>query len=978
MMLTAVFRIFPFCLLVLVALCFAPGALQAQIPNLQLPNPFQLTPNQQGNPGQPLTPNFQTYQPVNPDQRQLAPSSRLESLYSNRAGRLLSQFGYDILGVPTSVTTSQFGASQDNYILDQGDELVVVLRGQEDGTYREQVNRDGQIILPRLNPIPASGRTLGEFRADLERQVAQTYISTNVFVSLGNIKQISVFVTGEVRAPGVRYLSALASPLDALLISGGIAKTGSLRTVTLIRGNQTQTIDLYGFLTQVNPGPLLPLRNGDRIYVPPLQNTVAIGGLVRRPAIYEMRNGEALSTNDLIGLAGGVEIPGAYRLSKMELEPDGSTRLVNLPQGETIRNGEILFVDSNVDVALDRVRLSGAVRLPGAYPRANIPSVKRLLNGVEDLTPQSYTPFAIVARRDPKLNARVLLPFSLTRVLAGSEDVNLQNDDFVYVFTRSEMHALAEAAAAATAPPAPMVPGECQDTRPAGPGSFSGQPNSQVPDSLSAPCPAVNGSGASNAPSAPSAANAPANNPVPAANGPVGFYGPSYYPGTSPLNPQFTPPLSYYPGYPGGAGALGNSVPQAQFSRQVQILDPDPLNPIEASQQQTQQGTGPSGASAQENDATDVLTSLTMSTDARRAVRDAARTVGVTTEILVRMASDHLVWVLDQVQDPGAYLAAGGTTLEDIVQIAGGPLDRADLSFVEVTSTNFEPLAGSSRTVRTGYKGTPDDFRRVSLRALDVVRLRPVFSDRDQGQVSVAGQVRFPGTLDITRAERLSSLLERAGGLTDEAYPFGAIFTRRRAAVAEREANLRAARELESQATTPSPLTLSADAGVGQAAQFASTLAGQLRTAPVLGRIAVTADPAILRVRPELDVLLEPGDTLYIPKRPSIVTVSGEVLNNGTFQYESGLSVRDYLERAGGTTQGADEGRTFILLPDGTARTVAENWLSFNTAAVIPPGSTIIVPRDLQPFSLGPFVRDITQIVSQLAITAASLVVINR
>ena len=382
----------------------------------------------------------------------------------------------------------------------------------------------------------------------------------------------------------------------------------------------------------------------------------------------------------------------------------------------------------------------------------------------------------------------------------------------------------------------------------------------------------------------------------------------------------------------------------------------------------------------QDNNAVDILTPLALSPDVRRMVRSTARTLGVTPEILVRMAGDHLVWVLDQVQDPGAYLAAGGTTLEDIIQIAGGALDRADLSFVEVTSTNFEQLAGSSRTVRTGYKGTPDDFRKVSLRALDVVRLRPVFSDRDQGQVSVAGQVRFPGTFDITRAERLSSLLDRAGGLTDEAYPYGAIFTRRRAAVAEREANLRAARELESRASTPSPLTLSpsADQGIAQATQFASTLAQQLRSAPVLGRIAVTADPAILRVRPELDVLLEPGDSLYIPKRPSIVTVSGEVLNNGTFQYESGLTVRDYLERAGGTTQGADEGRTFIVLPDGTARTVAENWLSFNTAAVIPPGSTIIVPRDLQPFSLGPFVANITQIVSQLAITAASLVVINR
>jgi protein involved in polysaccharide export with SLBB domain len=359
-------------------------------------------------------------------------------------------------------------------------------------------------------------------------------------------------------------------------------------------------------------------------------------------------------------------------------------------------------------------------------------------------------------------------------------------------------------------------------------------------------------------------------------------------------------------------------------------------------------------------------------------VRNAAQELGVTTDMLVRMATDHLIWVLDQVKEPGVYLAAGTPTLEDMIQIAGGPLDRADLSFVEVTSTSVDVLAGASRTSRTGYKGTPDDFRKVSLRALDVIRLRPVYSDRDQGQVQVAGQVRFPGSFDITRAERLSSLLERAGGVTEESYPYGAVFTRRAAAVAEREANLRAARELESQAATPAAFSLSTEPDTGQRTQLVNTLAQQLRGAPVLGRIVVTADPAILRVKPEFDILLEPGDALYIPKRPSTVTVSGEVLNNGTFQYESGLTVREYLERAGGTTKGADEGRTFVVLPDGTARTVAENWLTFSNTTLIPPGSTIIVPRDLQPFSFGPFVRDVTQIVSQLAITAASLVVINR
>jgi protein involved in polysaccharide export with SLBB domain len=352
--------------------------------------------------------------------------------------------------VPTPVTSSQLGAVQDNYVLGQGDELNVVLRGQDEQSYREQVNRDGQVILPRLAPIPAAGRTLGEFRTDLERQVARTYISTNVFVSLGNVRQISVLVTGEVRAPGLRTLSALASPLDALLISGGIAKTGSLRNVVIIRGNQTETVDLYGLLTQGDPGTLMALRNGDRLYVPPLGNTIAVAGLVRRPGIYETKGSEsALNANTLITLAGGVEIPGGYRLSKMELQPDGTTRLVTVAQGAAVANGEILFVDSAVEFSLDRVRISGATKLPGAYPRATATSVGRLVNGVDNLDPAAFTPFAVIVRRDPRLNTQTLLPFSLARVLGGAEDIPLQNDDQIYIFTRSEIHELAASAAAA-------------------------------------------------------------------------------------------------------------------------------------------------------------------------------------------------------------------------------------------------------------------------------------------------------------------------------------------------------------------------------------------------------------------------------------------------------------------------------------------------------------------------------------------------
>jgi protein involved in polysaccharide export with SLBB domain len=250
-----------------------------------------------------------------------------------------------------------------------------------------------------------------------------------------------------------------------------------------------------------------------------------------------------------------------------------------------------------------------------------------------------------------------------------------------------------------------------------------------------------------------------------------------------------------------------------------------------------------------------------------------------------------------------------------------------------------------------------------------------VFSDREEGHVTVSGQVRYPGTFDITRGERLSSLLERAGGYTDSAYPYGAVFTRVSAAATEREGNAREARSINAELGN---LAASSNPNDRDKVSFLTSLAQQVQSQPVLGGITVTADPTLLRVHPELDIVLEPGDTLTVPPRPATVTVTGEILNSGSFQYRAGTDVRVYITVAGGATQGADEERIFVVLPDGSARPITQNWLTFNNSFLIPPGSTVVVPRDLRPFDFTQFFKDATQITSQLAITAASLAVVGR
>lgn len=871
-----------------------------------------------------VTTSTQTYQPMAAPSGS-APTSRLEQLYSQRAGRTLRQFGYDIFGVPSTVPSTQVGAVQDSYVLGPGDIIDVVLRGHEISEYRVTVDRDGRVILPNLEPVAAAGRTFGQVREELSQRIATAFINTKSYISIATVRQISVLVTGEVNVPGVRTLSGLNTPIDALVLSGGVRKTGSLRNIMVVRGGRTIRIDLYGVLADGNAAHIGNLTDGDRIVVPPLDGTVAVAGLVRRQGIFELSGGAA-TADALVRLAGGVEIAGNYRLSKVSLERNGTTRLIPITGGTPVRNGEILFVDQNVDVALERTTVQGAVKLPGTLPLGRTGTVSTMIRGTADLEPNAYTPFAVIVHRDPTTNFRNLRGFSLQRAFDHTLDPKLTHDDLVYVFTVGEIRMLAAAAVA--------------------------QLNAQQ---ATASGTAINLTGSGDS-SATSNNNAPPTQPAPSqSSAPTGSGAP----------PQMSAGASTAP-----AGTSASSSASSVDPRVAAVFGQD-TSAASVALAQAQ------NLSAQDQYSPTGVNSGTISTDQSPAKIAAA--LGVTQDALIHMARDYLVWVLGQVRDPGPYLAPQGTTLAEMMQAAGDVQLQADLSWVEVTSTEIDPLTGTSHTVRRAYKGQGDDFSRVSLRPLDVIRLRPVFSDRDEGRVVVAGQVRYPGTFDITRGERLSSLLDRAGGMTDEAYPYGAIFTRLSAAIAEKEGNQRAARQLESAAAalaTSSPLPGSPPVS-GSALAYLSQLAASMRNAPVLGRITVTADPATLRLKPELDIVLEPGDTIYVPKRPSTVTVSGEVLNSGSFQQLSDSSVSDYIDLAGGTTQDADESRTFLIYPDGTARPARRSWFSFSNA-LLPPGTTIVVPRDPRPFDTMQFLIGITDITSKLAITAASLAVIKN
>ncbi|HEY0837236.1 MAG TPA: SLBB domain-containing protein, partial [Azospirillum sp.] len=263
---------------------------------------------------------------------------------------------------------------------------------------------------------------------------------------------------------------------------------------------------------------------------------------------------------------------------------------------------------------------------------------------------------------------------------------------------------------------------------------------------------------------------------------------------------------------------------------------------------------------------------------------------------------------------------------------------------------------------------------RRAVAAGDALRVNPAFATLETRAVAILGEVRRPGHYDVLRGETLSSLIARAGGLTEEAYPAGAHFTRESERRREKERYQQAARELDNGIVL---LLQKGDPIRQEEVALARQLAAQLRGIDPPGRIVVEADPAVLRQRPELDVLLESDDRILIPKRPLTVAVAGEVMAPAALQFQPGKTAADYLREAGGPTRGADDGRAFLVLPDGRAQPLSiSSWN--HTVASVPPGSTIVVPRDPKPFDTLEFTKNLGGILGSLAITAASISVIGR
>lgn len=305
------------------------------------------------------------------------------------------RLGIDLLGSDSAGEVAGNPLVPDDYLVQTGDELALVIWGSVDADLRLQVDRAGRISIPRVGTIMVSGVRYGELTELISRRVAQVFKNFQLSVSLGRLRGMRVFVTGFATRPGVLMVNSLSTLSQALLRAGGPASSGSFRNVQLKRGrNLVATFDLYDLLLNGDRSNDRLLQPDDVIHVGPVGPLIAMIGSVNRPAIFELKAGE--NVDDALRMAGGFSaVADTSRLAVERMADHPGRRVVLATYPESARqrldNGDVLRAFNSLDIMQStvprnkRVRVEGEVSKPGEYvlpPDSSIADALAIAGGV--------------------------------------------------------------------------------------------------------------------------------------------------------------------------------------------------------------------------------------------------------------------------------------------------------------------------------------------------------------------------------------------------------------------------------------------------------------------------------------------------------------------------------------------------------------------------------------------------------------------
>ncbi len=360
-------------------------------------------------------------------------------------------FGRDIFrNKRLNFAPSENLATPRNYKLGPGDEVIIDIFGANQTTLRSVISPEGSINVDILGPVYLNGMSIEDANVYLKKKLASIYAgikrdgeSSDIRLSLGQIRSIQINVMGDVTYPGTYNLSSFSTVFHALYSAGGIKEPGSLRNIIVNRnGRNIATVDVYDFLMNGNRSGDIRLEEGDVILVPSYKTLVKVNGKVKRPMFFELKEGESLA--NLIEYAGGFA-QGAYTSNITVVRQTGKEYevcTVNEMDRKIfqMRNGDDVEVGELVSRFKNKISIKGAVYRSGIYQLdGETNTIKALINKAEGLMPDAFTNRGILNReRDDR--SLEMLSVDIEGILKGTvPDVALRNNDELYIPSKYDL-----------------------------------------------------------------------------------------------------------------------------------------------------------------------------------------------------------------------------------------------------------------------------------------------------------------------------------------------------------------------------------------------------------------------------------------------------------------------------------------------------------------------------------------------------------
>lgn len=325
------------------------------------------------------------------------------------------------------------------------------------------------------------------------------------------------------------------------------------------------------------------------------------------------------------------------------------------------------------------------------------------------------------------------------------------------------------------------------------------------------------------------------------------------------------------------------------------------------------------------------------------------------------------------VRYPGEYPLPATGKVKDAIVMAGGLTDSALMLDAELARRSLNRNGVEQTQLRTiSLADAMNDQIDLQLQSRDRLMVRSIPLFGATRTIKLEGEVVYPGEYTFSDGETLVDVLKRAGGLTSNAFPRGAVFTRKKLRELEAQRLLEAEKRLQGDLLG---VQLEGDNFGGQSAQRieqVQSLLDDVQTSRPVGRMVIDL-ASVLEDSSYQSIRLQDGDTLNVPIIPQAVSVFGEVQFPTSHLHSAGLTVDDYLERSGGPTRQADESRVYVVKADGSVMLPEKSAWFGGRSQQLQPGDTVIMPIDVDRLNQLELWTNVSQIVYQMALGAAAV-----